>query len=277
MAALDRLGWAAGTCGVAYGVRIGIRVTDADLLDALPRHLPPGWRPLRRPRVERLFSLVGGGGRGAGPIQRFHLLYSGVARRARTRDRDELLKALAADLRFTIAASAPRSIFVHAGVVEWRGRALLLPGRSCSGKSTLVAALLRAGARYYSDEFAVLDASGRVHPFAKPLSLRRPGGVDEVPPEALGSRAGRRPLPVGLVAFSRYRPGARWRTRRLTAGEAAIELLRHTGPARKRPGDALACLGRVLTDTPALQLVRGEASEAAGRLLRLSETLRAAA
>jgi hypothetical protein len=160
-------------------------------------------------------------------------------------------------------------------VVEWRGRALLLPGRSFSGKSTLVAALLRAGARYYSDEFAVLDPEGRVHPFAKPLSLRRPGGVDETPPEALGSRPGKRPLPIGLIAFSRYREGARWRTRPLSPGRAALELLRHTGPARRRPADALRCLSRVVASAPAFSAVRGEASDVAPALLRLSEGLAA--
>jgi hypothetical protein len=31
-----------------------------------------------------------------------------------------------------------------------------------------VAELVRAGATYYSDEFAVLDSRGRVHPFPRP-------------------------------------------------------------------------------------------------------------
>jgi len=61
-------------------------------------------------------------------------------------------------------------------VVAWRGRAILLPGRSYVGKSTLVMELVRAGAVYYSDEYAVLDARGRVHPFAQPVALREPDG-----------------------------------------------------------------------------------------------------
>jgi len=270
MQRLDRLGWAAGTCGTAHGLRIGIRVSDPALLASLPPHLPPGWRPLKSARVDRLFSLVGGAAPG-GRSRRVSLLYSGVARRAAATDSSEVLRALAADLRFAIAAGAPRRVFVHAGVVEWRGRAVMLPGQSFSGKSTLVAALLRAGARYYSDEFAVLDSRGRVHPFAKPLSLRRAAGVDETPPEAFGSSAGSRPLPVAVVAFSRYREGARWRTRRLSRGRALLELLRHTGPARRRPADALACLGRVVSGAMTFSAVRGEADEAAGALLRLSE------
>jgi hypothetical protein len=43
---------------------------------------------------------------------------------------------------------------------------MVLPGKSFAGKTTLVAALVRAGAEYWSDEYAVLDANGDVHPYA---------------------------------------------------------------------------------------------------------------
>ena len=65
-----------------------------------------------------------------------------------------------------VANYAPDRVFVHAGVVAWRGRALVLPGTSFAGKTTLVAELVRAGAIYYSDEYAVLDEQGRVHPYS---------------------------------------------------------------------------------------------------------------
>ena len=68
-----------------------------------------------------------------------------------------------------------------------------LPGHSFSGKSTLVAALVRAGAVYYSDEFAVLDPDGFVHPYAKALSLDVARQVEE-----LGGVAGDEPLPARL-------------------------------------------------------------------------------
>ena len=71
-----------------------------------------------------------------------------------------------------IAEVARNRVFVHAGVVGWKGRAIVIPGRSYSGKSTLVSELIRAGAAYYSDEYAVFDSRGRVYPFAKPLEMR---------------------------------------------------------------------------------------------------------
>ena len=50
----------------------------------------------------------------------------------------------------------------------------MIPGSSFSGKTTLVRALVDAGAVYYSDEFAALDETGRVFRYAKWLSVRRP-------------------------------------------------------------------------------------------------------
>ena len=60
---------------------------------------------------------------------------------------------------------------VHAGAVLWGERALLLPGVTHAGKSSLVAELLRRGATYFSDEYALIDSEGRVHPYPRPLLL----------------------------------------------------------------------------------------------------------
>ena len=74
-----------------------------------------------------------------------------------------------------MAAETRERVFVHAGVVGWKGHAIVIPGRSRSGKTTLVAELVKAGAEYYSDEFAVLDAEGRVHPFPEAAVGPGPG------------------------------------------------------------------------------------------------------
>ena len=67
-------------------------------------------------------------------------------------------------------------VFLHAGVIGWRDRAFVFPGPSFAGKSTLIAELVRAGATYYSDEYAVVDEDGRVHPYARALQMRQSGG-----------------------------------------------------------------------------------------------------
>jgi len=136
---------------------------------------------------------------------------------------------------------------------------------------------VRRGASYLSDEFAVIDARGRVHPFAKPLSLRGPGGCDRhvsrPRAEDLGGRSAVRPLPVGLVVLVSHVPGAEWRPEPLTAGQAVVEMLAHTVPARLRPEASLAALERAAAGAVLLKGVRGEAAELAPRLLETVERM----
>jgi hypothetical protein len=167
------------------------------------------------------------------------------------------------------AVAARRKLFVHAGVVGWRGQAIVIPGRSMTGKSELVAALLRAGASYYSDEFAVFDKKGYVHPYHKPLTLRRASGGQlrnspvEVPSELVGSKK----LPVGLIFVGAYHEGAQWNPRTLTPGEAVLEMFDNTVLARYRPDLALAILQRVALGALALKSQRGNADDVAPQVL----------
>jgi hypothetical protein len=178
------------------------------------------------------------------------------------------LSVLDARLRSRIAERAPGHIFVHAGVVGYRGKAIVLPGASFSGKSTLVYELIQAGAIYYSDEYAVLDAEGLVHPYARPLSIRDAGhGAIDYRVESLGAVAGVQPLPVGLVAITEYRPDAQWRPSPLSPGEAVLALLANTVPAQERPRQSLAAIRRAAEGQPALEGERGEAAPVARDLL----------
>jgi hypothetical protein len=126
-------------------------------------------------------------------------------------DFNQVLETLEAHLDLIVAAEARRRLFVHAGVVGWRGRAILIPGPSGSGKTSLVAALIRAGATYYSDEYAVFDPRGRVHPYPRPLSIRGEPGEPRrpVPASDLGARTGVVPLPVGLTVVTQHYAGGR--------------------------------------------------------------------
>ena len=69
---------------------------------------------------------------------------------------------------------------VHAGAVLFGNRAVLLPGKSFAGKSSLVAELLRRGATCLSDEYALIDGAGIVHAYPRPLLLRN-GGHAQTP------------------------------------------------------------------------------------------------
>jgi hypothetical protein len=269
MRRLDRLGWTAGLTFRSYGVRFGVRAGSGAALSRLAEFLPPGTKEAAPGFVERLYSIrLSDDAPERRGLRRYQLLYADYARLARTPDAEELFERFESDLQLWVAAAARRRVFVHAGVVGWNGRAVLVPGRSFSGKTTLTAALVRAGATYYSDEFAILDARGRVHPYPKPLAVRGEGGRQtKVAAEELGGHAACAPLPVGLVVVSEFREGARFRPRTLSMGRGSLALLANTVPARRRPAEVLETLERVVRGATVLGGARGEAAEAASKIL----------
>ncbi len=270
MQKIDRLGWAAGFSFTSYGVRVGLRVNRAEALEAIKKRLPPGWKQATRSRVERLYSLVVGGAGARSNVRTFNLLYSDATRISRSLNLGDVLERFEDDLKLFVAEAARRRVFVHAGVVGWQGRAIVIPGRSFTGKTTLVAELVRHGATYYSDEYAVLDERGLVHPYSRPLSIRdaASGKIERVDASELGGRHGRKPLHVALVVVSSYREGARWRPRRLTAGQGALAIFANTVPARSRPEAALSVLREIAPRAQILKGVRGEARETVTHILR---------
>ncbi len=193
-----------------------------------------------------------------------------------SRDGEELIRAtgegavdyLETQIRQQVSMRSPDKIFIHAGVVGFNDQAIVVPGLSHSGKTSLVAALLEAGATYLSDEYAVLDTQGLVHPFSKPLSVRREdGSVSQLSVPAPGGAAVTSALPVRLVVLSTYREGATWRPTHLSDGDGLLKLLRHTAQTRDRPAATLAALRRMVEGAKVLIGERGEAAELAPVLL----------
>ena len=256
--------WFESLCFTSYGVRAGIRVNRKGMLDRILPYLPPGWKQSRSRNVDRLYSFVIGGEARGGKRLRHNLVYADENRIAGTPKLHQAIDAFESDLQLFVAETAPRRVFVHAGVVALRGRAIVIPGRSFSGKTSLVAALVKAGATYYSDEYAVLDERGRVHHYARPLSIRENGNLAKAKKyrvETLGGRSGVKPLPVGMVVVSKYQAGARWRPRRLSEGEGALELMANTVSARRQPEAMLEAIRRVVSLAPVLKGARGEARQ----------------
>lgn len=118
---------------------------------------------------------------------------------------------------------------VHAGTVVIGGRALLLPGVSHAGKSSLVAELLRRGATYFSDEYALIDSEGRVHPYPRPMLVRN-GRPDQVPMLAgeCNAPVGNAPAQVGWILALQYLAESPWSVAPISQSEALLTLLRNT-------------------------------------------------
>jgi hypothetical protein len=263
---LDGLQWKASFSLISYGVRIGIRSNEPTLLEALVDYLPPGWEPSSSTEVDELYSAIA-----THPSTKSqYLLYRGQEKLTRSKELREVLDLLNADLCLRVGMLARDKLFVHAGVVGWHGKAIVMPGRSFSGKTTLVAAFVKAGASYYSDEYAVFDAEGQVHPYPRRLAIRQGKNQRKkrCSVEELGGTSGKAPLPVGLVVCAKYQLGARWSPRPISPGEAVLALLDNTIVARTRPEFALPILPRAVSGALTIEGQRGEASEVAAKLLQ---------
>ena len=256
---------------VAYGVRIGFRADNSELLEKgrLLVFKAFGDRAefLTRPNeaVDRTFGVGFADGH-------FILTQDGISEPTHINE-DGVFRYLNSAMRIAVGESAKDRVFVHAGAVGWNGQAIILPGTSYSGKSSLTAELVHIGAEYYSDEYAVLDNKGMLSPFPRQLSLRSENGtrVKEVALEELKGKQGSKPIPVGMVLFTRFEMGAKWSPTELTPGECIMELLPNTLTTRKDPAFSLKVLDLVVRRAIMFRSPRGDAKDIAKFLLEFFE------
>ncbi|MFM9904564.1 MAG: hypothetical protein ACKVQJ_08345 [Pyrinomonadaceae bacterium] len=177
---------------------------------------------------------------------------------------DRVFDDLESTMRLIISEFAVNRVFIHAGVVGWKDRALIFPGRSHSGKSTLIRELVGSGATYYSDEFAVLSAGGFVHPFPKNLSVREEwarGWQVNYPIEAFGGIQGTKPIRPEKFILTSYRENGSTTISELTLGNGILELLKHTTTTRQSPALTLRFLRNATADARIFVAERGEANK----------------
>jgi hypothetical protein len=253
-------------CGDVHGLRVGFRTNARSVLDHLAAHPPVGWQPMSA--GSPVNHWYGVSRRAAGPDGRaVHVLERAGRHLWQSDEFHDAWQQFEYQLEIDVAEHSPRYVFVHAGVVGWKDRAVLIPGRTCSGKSTLVAALCRAGADYYSDEYALLDHAGRVHPYARPLRLR--DAARDVPPSTPPRAAGAAPpLTVGLVVLTHFDRDASWEPTPLTRSLAVLDMLNHALSVQRQPQVVLEVLGRAMAGARALRGPRGDAAATAERILR---------
>ena len=138
--------------------------------------LPPGWTPARSDPWSTPFAL-----RGPSLFQPGDDRRGSGGRACFARGGAD---AAHSQMRLLIAANATDRPVRSRGGCSFNDRALLVPGQTFTCKTMLVQALVEAGATYYSDEYAVLDDAGLVHPYPRPLSIRGSDGS----PVASGAR-----------------------------------------------------------------------------------------
>jgi hypothetical protein len=225
-----------------FGVGIALAVEVPALVAPIKAVLPPLASPgIREPAAARLTVRSDPGERGLVSIARpGGTLGSALDPEVAVRLLEERLPAI-------VAQRAEGWAFVHAGVVVVGERAIILPGRSLSGRSIIVEALAREGAHPWSETYAVLDSLGNLHPFG-------------------GSAGAGATASIALVATAPYRPGAHWSPERGGAAAAALAML-ETAATQGDRGWLLAVLGSAAARATALRGERGEATEIAPQLL----------
>ncbi len=253
---------------MAYGVPVRVE-TSLHLIGHLPSPLIPGAQPgmLESGGASFQFGRV----RRSDGEAEFQVAENGALAYCSS-DAAMAVHALESRVHHYVASSTAAAVFVHAGAIGWRGSAAVIPGRSHCGKSTLVAALVKAGAVYYSDEYAVIGLDGRVSAFPRRLRLRRDVLREDAAPESGRCASALETLPIRWVLNVRYRANATWQPRALTPGETLLGLLENAVAVRRQSELTVKTLKAAIEGTLGFQSERGEAAAAAEEITHLLDT-----
>jgi hypothetical protein len=209
-----------------------------------------------------------------------HLLLLNGTSSERSASLDELAPLVKGTLLLEAINNASYLLYIHAGVVRIASGCLLLPAAPGSGKSSLTAALIRAGFTYFSDEVALLE-EGTLNVRPAPVSLCLKDGAWDLlaprypeirdlaihhrwdgkivrylnpPPAALGPRP-EKSDPVHWIVFPRYSPEARTELQPVPKAHALHRLLQQC-VAMPAPLDQakVASLVRWISEIPCYEL-----------------------
>jgi hypothetical protein len=241
---------AVSVAAMCFGVAVEVQCPDR-YIGAVSSLLPTDSLPIALSNVNHRFSLETESG-DKYRINRGHRCV------ARAQPLPAALHILQNEIFVTLAEYAKTWVFIHAGAVAWQDRVIILPGTSYAGKSTLVRSFVDAGALYYSDEYAVLDEHGCVHPFGVPISLR--SGTNQTT-SVFPKGTAKSPAIPAIVAFAKYRQNAVWRPRTLRPAQTLFNLIRHCVSIRRNPEFVLAVLNQVSLQAAGFAGSRGDASQ----------------
>jgi hypothetical protein len=246
------------------GVEIVVQSVCSDAIAKLRKKLsiilPIEWSEIFKKQIRHRFYLI----KEKNSRKKF-TVYKNEELLAEKISLEEVFNTLETQIRMTIAEFSEKFVFLHAGVVSWQGSAIVIPGKSFSGKTTLVAELVKRNCEYLSDEYAVIDKKGFVHPFPKKLSLR--GIIDDYRQvdfdvEELGGKAAKTPIPIGFLLLTKYQKHVKKpKIKRHSTGEGVMASVANSISVRQNPRFVLEIISDIANRAIILEAKRGEASE----------------
>ena len=178
----------------------------------------------------------------------------------------------------------------HAGAVARNDKAILVPGATGSGKSSLIAWLVDRAFDYLTDEITLLVHAGanvvglpramvikpgadksvlELSAFAGAASIR---SAEQLMLEAPGGKRGG-PVSCGLIVFPEFSDGAEIRVEALSAAAAALRLMACNLNARNLPDGGFAAINKLARSAPAVSLVYGAYGQLEGVIDTLAHTV----
>jgi hypothetical protein len=258
--------WLARGRYAAFGVSWEVQADDVSAYHLLLDRLPPGASPISSKATSRTYAFRTLPSKLSDGEVSFLLTADGRPL-VRSSEPTDIADAFESDVNWLVAERSPRKVFLHAGVIGWRDRAILIPGGPRSGKSTLVRALVGCGATYFSDEYAVLEGN-MVQPFPSRLpNWSTPGTSLSYWLDEFASARTPKAVPVGLVLFAPHQPGAVFKPRLLSRGKSLLGMFKYAVAAQRQPERVLRALETVTRRCNALEGPRGDAHAAATYLL----------
>jgi hypothetical protein len=247
---------------------------DEEYPDIYAPGIPPQYSIVRRPS----------------PAGRYHLLY-GSDFMLSSNDLQSLVSHMIWHVNHLTLRSTGDFFLIHAGAVQApTGEGILLPAATGHGKTTLVAALVRKGFQYLSDEAGAIDpVSGNLYPYQRALTLKRGhatdfpelygiqngGGWSEaikwVHPEDIRPGCVGSPCSLQLIVAPRYLAGAPTEVTPLTPAQTTMELLTKAINLVRYRTRAVPLAAEIGLQVPGFRLVSGNLDEAVSVILELAQ------
>ncbi len=226
-------------------------------------------------------------------LRRRYEVWADGARRFAVWDRRSILPHMEWSINWHIMLYLPRYYQVHASALEVGGAGVIFPAAPQSGKSTLAAGMVQRGARYLSDEFALIDPETlELAAYPKALCIKegsfsaleatgvkmatlpvylkgKKGAVRFIRPDFLSTSATTpRPCRVGHIMFCRYRPGATPEVRSISRADALLRLARQSFNFVKFRSAGVNLMADVVRSAECYELTSGDLGRTCDLVLR---------